>query len=109
MDHVELLTVEDSFHISGRGLVLIPDFSIPNVWKDRTERTVIAKPDGSQVEATAQFTMTHFNISDPKVSPDKRWRLVVLLPDCEKGEVPVGSRILVSPMVRYAVIGESGG
>src|SRR5438093_13285206 len=100
MDRVELLTVEAAFHINGRGIVIIPDFSVPNGWKNRTERIVVAKPDGHQIETTAQFNMSHFNIPDAKVPLDKRWRVVVLLPACEQEALPVGSRILVCPVVR---------
>jgi hypothetical protein len=106
MKRVELLTVEDSFQITGRGVVVIPDFSVPNGWKNRTEVVVVRKPDGQQYEATAQLSMTHFNISDPDVSIDKRWRVVVLLPDRKKEELPIGSKILVSEKVKDAILGD---
>ena len=104
MSRVELLTVADSFQISGRGVVVIPDFSVPDGWKNRTDTITVAKPDGQQYEATAQFSVSHFNIRDPQVSIDRRWRVVVLLPDRTKDELPVGSKILVSPEVRDAIL-----
>jgi hypothetical protein len=108
MKRVELLTVEDSFQVTGRGVVVIPDFSVPNGWKNRTEVVVVRKPDDQQYEATAQFSMTHFNISDPDVSIDKRWRVVVLLPDRKKEELPIGSKILVPAKVKDAILGDGG-
>jgi hypothetical protein len=104
MSQIELLTVEDSFQITGRGVIVIPDFSVPNGWKNRTESVTVAKPDGLELEAKAQFNMAHFNIPDPQVSIDRRWRIVVMLVDRSKDEVPVGSRILVSPEVREAIL-----
>lgn len=62
------------------------------------------KPDGQQYEAMAQFSMSHFNIRDPHVPIARRWRVVVVLPDRTKDELPVGSRILVSSEVRDAIL-----
>lgn len=103
MHRVELLTVVDSFQISGRGVVVIPDFSVPDGWKDRTESVTVVKSDTQQYEATARFDMSHFNIPDPKVSIDRRWRVVVVLPDRTKDDLPSGSRILVSPELKDAL------
>jgi len=50
--------------------------------------------------------MTHFNISDPDVSIDKRWRVVVQFPDGKKDELPTGTKILVSEQVKNAIIGD---
>ncbi len=103
MDHVELLNVEELVEITGRGVVVIPDFPVPNGWKDRTEVVVVTKPDGEQFSTNVQFSVTHFNIADSSVSADKRWRITVMLLDRKKVEVPVGSKILVSPEIREAI------
>ena len=104
MSRVELLTVADSFQLVGRGVVVVPDFSVPDGWKNRTESVMVAKPDGQEYEATAEFSVSHFNIRDPHVPIDRRWRVVVVLPDRTKDELPVGSRILVSPEIRDAIL-----
>jgi hypothetical protein len=104
MDRIELLTVEDSFQIIGRGLVVIPDFSVPNGWKDRTEKVLVVRPDGQQYEATAQFSMSHFKLLDPNASVDRRWRVALLLQDRNKKELPAGSKILVSQEIRDAIL-----
>jgi hypothetical protein len=112
MPQVELLTVKDTFWLGRNGatmLILIPDFSIPpgweqHGWSQRQEPVVVLKPNGQQIEATAQINMTHLNIPDPSVSIDKRWRLTVWLTDRTKEEIPLGSKILVPPQIRDAII-----
>jgi hypothetical protein len=101
---VELLTVEDCFLIEGRGVIVLPDFSVPDGWKNRTEMVAVTTPDGHQYEAPAQFSMSHFKPLDPKAPIDRRWRVVVLLPNRKKEELPAGSRILVSQEVRDAIL-----
>jgi hypothetical protein len=103
MNRVELLTVKDSIQISGRGVVVIPDFSVPDGWQNRTDSVTVAKPDGHQFEAKAQFSMSHANVSGSQISIDKRWRVVLILLDRTKDELPAGSRILVSPELRDAI------
>ncbi len=105
MERVELLTVEECFQLSHVGLVVVPDFSVPcGRWKNFSETVVVIRPDGREFEANAQFNMSHFNIPDPDVSVDKRWRVLVSLPDGKKNEVPIGSKILVSRETRNAVL-----
>jgi hypothetical protein len=104
MSRVELLTVEDRFLIEGRGVVVIPDFSVPDGWKDRTDTVVVIKPNGQQYEATAQFSMSHFRPLDPKAAVDKRWRVIVLLLNGKKEELPAGSKIWVSQEIRDAIL-----
>jgi hypothetical protein len=105
MNRVELLTVQDSFQMSGGGVVVIPDFSVPDGWRNRSESVIVATPDGQQYEAAAEFSMSHFKIPDPRVSIDRRWRIVVLLTNRTKDQIPVGSRVLVSPEIRDAILG----
>jgi hypothetical protein len=108
MNRVELFTVADTFWLGGSDfslLILHPDFSVPQQgWTQRTEPVLVVKPDGQRIEATAQFNMTHFNISDASVSIDRRWRLTVSLTDRKKEEIPIGSKILVSKEVRDAIL-----
>lgn len=104
MSRVELLTVKDCFLIEGRGVVVIPDFFVPDGWKDHTETVTVTRPDGQQYEARAQFSMSHFRLLDPKASFDKRWRVVVLLLNRKKEEVPAGSKISVSQETRDGIL-----
>jgi len=114
MERVELLTVEHTFWINKPGvqmLVLHPIFSMPpgwekKGWRERREAVVVVRPDGSQIEATAQINMTHLNIPGPDVNPRDRWRITVWLTDRAESEVPVGSKLLVCREVRDTILPE---
>jgi hypothetical protein len=107
MQRVELITIEDTFWLAGNGvqlLILRPDFSVPaGGWKDITQKVTIVTPDGNEIEATAEITLQHFNIREPEVSIDKRWRVGLYLTDAKKDDVPIGSKVLVSQVVRDAL------
>lgn len=104
MSTIELLRVEDRFAIQGRGIVLIPDFPVPDHWQNRTEPIVVVMPDGRRFNADAQFNLTHFNLSDRDASLDQRYRVVASIPDRTKEEIPVGSVILASRELRGALL-----
>jgi hypothetical protein len=114
MEHLELLTVEHTFFISRPGvqmLVLAPHFMMPKDWSkrgwaQRQELVTVIRPDGSSLPATAQINVTHLNIRDPDVPIEARWPITVWLTDRTEDEVPVGSRIMVVPEVRAAILGE---
>jgi len=92
----ELLTVEERFMIDDRRIVVVPDFPVPrSSWKPSEETVTIRRPDGSEFEAIAQFKHTHFNIPDPTVSIDRRWRVTVCILNTAKEDVPIGSKLLV--------------
>jgi hypothetical protein len=78
----ELLTVADYFDITGRGLVLVPDFDLPQQgnWKNFSASVVVLTPTGQRLELQADCSLVHFNIRDPKVDVSKRWRVSVALP-----------------------------
>ena len=100
MTHVELLTITDRFQIGG-SVILRPDFSVPGGrWSARTESVRIVTPDGQDFETPATFSLSHFNISDPTVSIDQRWRVTIMLPDKLSSDVPVGSKLFVSHEIR---------
>ena len=107
MSFVELMTVKDTFSLSrksGALLALHPDFPVPpGGWKNRAEKVLVVRPDGSKIEATAEVTLEHFLIRDPDVSTDKRWRVGLFLTHTKKEDVPLGSRILVSDGLRRAL------
>lgn len=109
MDKVELLTVEHAWLAVPEVLLISPSFPVPwddngHGWQDRTETVAVVTPDGGQLEATAQINMTHLSIRDPEVPWQARWRVRLWLTDRTEEEVPVGSRILVSPDVREALL-----
>jgi hypothetical protein len=100
MTRVELLTIADRFQIGG-AVFLRPDFSVPGGrWSARTVSVRIVTPDGQDFETAATFSLSHFNIADPTVSIDQRWRVTVMLPDKLSSDVPVGSKLFVSQEFR---------
>jgi hypothetical protein len=111
MERVELLTVKHTFELnrnSTHTLILFPEFPVPKGWKDRDwneriETVTILRPDGTELEAAAQINTSHLDTPDPKF-PESRWKITLHLTDRTKHEVPVGSRILVSPTVRNAIL-----
>ena len=72
MTAVPLLTVTDHIAIAGRGLVLMPDFSVPDGWRDRQEIVRIVGPSGGNREVEARLSWTHFVIADRSVAADLR-------------------------------------
>lgn len=65
----------------------------------------ISNPDGSTLEAQLNLHVAHFNIPDPTVPLERRWRIVPTFPDLDKDDVPIDSRVLVSPDVVEAIKG----
>lgn len=112
MTRVPLLTVEDTGWIERPGvqmLILHPTFAVPPGWSDRgwsqrTEKVTVLRLDGLELEATAQINMTHLNVRDPDFPLDQRWVITMWLTDRIADEVPSGSRILVAPEVRDAIL-----
>jgi hypothetical protein len=99
MTHAELFTVDDVFLVGERrGLVVLPDFSVPKEgWKSCTETVRIVKPNGQEFETNASFNLTHFSICDPSVPDDRRWRVTVRFPDLKKEDLPLGAKIFAAP------------
>src|SRR5262245_60891245 len=91
-DLVELLTVAERFQLHD-GLVVVPDFSVPDGWKNRSETVTIELPDRKPRAAKASLAVAHFRIPDPAASSDKCWRVVVSLPAMTKEDVPIGSKV----------------
>lgn len=113
MEQLELLTVEHTLFISRPGvqmLVLAPHFRTPKGWSERgwaqrQEQVTVIRPDGSSLSATAQINVTHLNIREPSVPIEDRWPITVWLTDRTQDEVPEGSKIMVDPVVRAAILG----
>ena len=96
MDLVELLTVTEHFLLQDRGVVVVPDFAVPaGGWKNCSQTVIIMTPDGRSLDATARLEVWHFNIRDPAVPMEKRWRLVVSFPTLTKQDVPIGCKVMI--------------
>src|SRR5262249_20041509 len=114
MNQLEPLTVEHTFFISKPGvqmLVLAPRLTMPKNWcergwSERQEQVTVIRPDGTSLPAIAQINVTHLNIRGPNVPIEARWPITVWITDRTEDEVPVGSKIMVAPGVRAAILGE---
>ncbi len=80
-----LLTVEDTFQISGRVLVVVPDIESASQALNFTGVVTIEPPAGNAFEARAEFSWTHFSPGGMK--------LLLTLPRLSKESVPIGSRV----------------
>jgi len=105
MTSIELLKIHDYFQLPRLGLILAPDFSLPRTgWANFVSEVVVELPDGSQLTTIAKFSQTHFLIKGPSVPIDKHWRVTVSLPDLTKQDIPIGSKVLVTPETAARVL-----
>ncbi|MCG8095873.1 MAG: hypothetical protein JAZ17_20020 [Candidatus Thiodiazotropha endolucinida] len=83
MDDVFLLTVRDHFQLSDIGLIVHPDFSVRDnkKWNDYYSEARIVYKEGNESVLEVHISTWHFNIRDPNVDIDKRWRVVLSFPD----------------------------
>jgi hypothetical protein len=114
MERVTLITVASTFclrsdtHPERCVLIIQPDLSVPpEGWKERSETVTILTPAGDKFETTAQISLSHINIrmEDRHHSTiDQRWRVTVSIQSLTSDAVPEGSKVLVSPEIRDALL-----
>ncbi len=85
----ELIRVEDTFLLSGRGLVLVPALPLPasgkvQAWRAQVE---IERPNGEVVTLEAVFAPEHFLLT----GGGSRWHIPITLQSATKDLVPIGS------------------
>jgi hypothetical protein len=80
-----ILTVEDSFEIGGRGLIVVPGPTLDPYDGPVEVPVEIKRPDGSTLTATLNFTRAFLTPAPP------RWVLIFL--GLSKRDVPIGSEI----------------
>src|SRR4029453_12448842 len=110
MERVELLTVEGTWELRPKAQMLIvyPRIRAPQDWDKRgwgkrTEKVIVIRPDGSEIEATAQLNTTVTSSREIVPIEERMWVTMWLI-DRTAGDVPDGSRILVSREVRDAIL-----
>jgi hypothetical protein len=107
---VELLRVTDAFQLSNVGLALSPDFPVPTAgWQNVSAAVELITPEGQRIASEARFNLTHFNFSGASVGAERRWRVVVSLPELHKARVPVGTRLLVPTELKARLVPAGGG
>ena len=100
-----LLVVEDHFLISGRGLVLLPVLQVPpedRRFKTFSDTVLLRLPDDSERRFHADCRLEHFSRPAGKGS----WNILVLLPHATKEDVPVGSKLFVTPEAHDRIRGQ---
>lgn len=85
----KLLTIEDSFQISGRGLVVVPCPRIDEYAGPEAPQVELRLPNGEVSIATLRIERAFF--SPAPLEP--RWTCV--LPSASSAEVPIGTEIWV--------------
>jgi hypothetical protein len=90
-------------------LIIYPTFRAPKDWdkrgwRERTEPVLVIRPDGRELEATAQINTSVRSCSDGSIPIEERMRVTMWLTDRTAEEVPDGSKILVSREVRDAIL-----
>jgi hypothetical protein len=80
-----LLTVEDTFQITGRGLVVAPAIESTSRASNFSGAVTIRPPAGDAFQTHAEFAWTHFRPSGMK--------LLLTFPGLSKESVPIGSRV----------------
>jgi len=110
MERVELLTVERTWELRPKAQMLIvyPRIRAPQDWDkrgwgERTEKVIVIRPDGSEIEATAQLNTTATSSREIVPIEERMW-VTMWLTGRTAGDVPDGSRILVSREVRDALL-----
>jgi len=83
-----LLQVQDTFQVTGRGLVVVPEIPVPPRFANFTDTVTVNPPDSEPFQASANFFLSHF-------SPGG-FKLLITFPGLSKGSLPIGSGILVS-------------
>lgn len=83
-----LLQVQDTFQVTGRGLVVVPDIPVAPGFANFTDTVAVEPPASEPFQASADFFLSHF-------SPGG-FKLLITLPGLSKGSLPIGSGIFVS-------------
>jgi hypothetical protein len=92
MTYSLLLTVEDSFLINGRGLVVVPPIDLPLEplrFKPFSDELRIERPDGTEMQALVKFAIEHLSL----VGGGSTWHITAMIPSETKESIPIGSRL----------------
>ena len=84
-----LLVVEDTFAISGRGLVVVPDVDLGGTHQ-RHVTVELRRPDGSRGRAEALAQVPY--VSRPRPGPRHH---VLMFASLTKADVPIGTELWI--------------
>jgi hypothetical protein len=93
MSYTKNLKVERTFQVLGRGFFIVPALSLyeMNFFTIFNDNIEILLPDGSRNIYPAHFDLEHFIRTDKHET-----RIVIILPNATKKDVPDGSEVFVS-------------
>jgi len=94
MVYTLLLTVEDTFLIDGRGLVVVPPIDLPPEPLRLTpfsDELRIERPDGTEMQALVKFASEHFSLR----GGGSKWHVTPMIPDGTRESIPIDSRLFV--------------
>jgi hypothetical protein len=105
---IPLLTVVERFKIENWGVVLAPDFPLPQEtgWKEYTFFVEVVHECGATSKLRAVASPVHHLVRNPTVSGGG-WRLTIVLPGATKEEIPIGSTVLCSAATHQRLFGTS--
>jgi hypothetical protein len=86
-----LLVVEDTFAISGRGLIVAPDVDLGDAHQ-RSLNVELRRPDGTQLQAEVLAQVPFLN--PPR--PVDRTRHVITFAQLAKTDVPIGTELWIT-------------
>jgi hypothetical protein len=87
MSEFMLCSVEDTFRVTGRGLIIAPMFPVSAFQFDANQQVRVIRPDGEKFECRAHFQIPF------QSPPAKVLSFVCALVGVEKEQVPIGSQI----------------
>ena len=90
-ENFKLLTVEDTFFIEGRGVMVLP--MITNYSGPTSFSVVLRKPNGEETEAQV-------HLDTPRLNPPREpYPFVCSFAGMSKQEIPIGTEVWISPEV----------
>jgi hypothetical protein len=82
-----IMTIEDSFQIPGRGLVIVPAPLVSSLHGPANLKVSLHRPNGSKIEV--EMLVTHHFLTPAPQEP--RWGCI--LPSLQQHEVPNGTEV----------------
>lgn len=94
-----LLNVQDTFLISGKGLVVAPDvpYAPPRKFANFSATVLLSLPSADPYEAQGEFSLVHFRPNG--------YKLILSFPNLTSDQVPVGTNIAAPEAVHAKLRG----
>jgi hypothetical protein len=73
-------------------------------FKTFSQQVTVRRPDGSTQDFDAEFHLEHFKVVDG--GSGGGWRVIALLPDASRADVPLGSALLIGRSAPASILGE---